>query len=164
MAALNKEQIVENILIDNYRKYYCLAFSYVHNEADALDIVQEGAYKAILKSDTLRNEEYAATWIYRIMLNEIFGFCRSRKASPLEDEMTGGSLLMSYDNSAGCADEIDLYNALEKLSEEERRILQLRFFQGLRLDEVSEVMGIKLSTVKSKLYRAIEKLRLSMSA
>lgn len=164
MAALKKEQIVENILIDNYRKYYCLAFSYVHNEADALDIVQEGAYKAILKSETLRNEEYAATWIYRIMLNEIFGFCRSRKASPLEDEMAGGSLLMSYDNSACCADEIDLYNAIKKLSEEEKKILQLRFFQGLRLDEVSEAMDMKLSTVKSKLYRAIEKLRLSMSA
>ena len=163
MAAINKEQIVENILIENYRKYYCLAFSYVHNEADALDIVQEGAYKAILKCETLKNEQYAATWLYRIMLNEIFGFCRSRKVSPLEDEMAGGSLLMSYDNSAGCADEIDLYNALEKLSEEERRILQLRFFQGLRLDEVSDVMGIKLSTVKSKLYRAIEKLRLTMS-
>ena len=71
---------------------------------------------------------------------------------------------MSYDNSAGCADEIDLYNALQELSEEERKILQLRFFQGLRLDEVSEVMGLKLSTVKSKLYRAIEKLRLTMSA
>ena len=42
-----KEQIVEKLLIENYEQYYRLAYSYVHNEADALDIVQEGAYKAI---------------------------------------------------------------------------------------------------------------------
>lgn len=163
MAQNRKEQAVENILIENYLKYYHLALGYVHNEADALDIVQEGAYKAILKCETLRNEQYAATWIYRIMLNEIFGFCRSRKASPLEDEMAGGSLLMSYDNSACCADEMDLYNALEKLSEEEKKIVQLRFFQGLKLEEVAEAMDLNLSTVKSKLYRTMEKLKLSMS-
>ena len=43
-----KEKIVEKLLIENYEQYYRLAYSYVHNEADALDIVQEGAYKAIL--------------------------------------------------------------------------------------------------------------------
>ena len=63
-----KEQIVEKLLIENYEQYYRLAYSYVHNEADALDIVQEGAYKAILKCDTLREVSFAGTWIYRIPL------------------------------------------------------------------------------------------------
>lgn len=44
-----KEQAVERALTEGYEKYYRLAYSYVHNEADALDIVQEAAYKAILK-------------------------------------------------------------------------------------------------------------------
>ena len=79
MLQTAKERAVENVLIENYRKYYHLALGYVHNEADALDIVQEGAYKAILKSETLRNEEHAATWIYRIMLNEVFSFCRNKR-------------------------------------------------------------------------------------
>ena len=39
----SREWLVEKILIENYEKYYRLAFSYVHNEADAMDIVQEGA-------------------------------------------------------------------------------------------------------------------------
>ena len=45
----SRELLVEKILIENYEKYYRLAFSYVHNEADAMDIVQEGACKAMLK-------------------------------------------------------------------------------------------------------------------
>lgn len=64
-----KEQKIEELLLENYNRYYRLAYSYVHNEADAADIVQNGAYKAIRNSDSLKNVEYAQTWIYRIMLN-----------------------------------------------------------------------------------------------
>lgn len=161
---LRKDQIIEMILTNDYEKYYWLAYGYVHNEADALDIVQEGAYKAILKSETLRNEEHAATWIYRIMLNEVFSFCRGKRDFFAENSIQMESYIGSYDNSAGCAEEMDLYNALERLSPDERKIVQLRFFQGLKLEEVAEAMGLNLNTVKSKLYRTIEKLRLSMSA
>ena len=63
MLSMGREQVIEKILIENYCRYYNLALSYVHNEADALDIVQEGAYKAFLKAETLRDEEYASTWI-----------------------------------------------------------------------------------------------------
>ena len=65
------EQCIEDILLENYDKYYRLAYSSTHNEADAEDIVQNGVYKAILYSDSLENPAYAKTWIYRIMLNEI---------------------------------------------------------------------------------------------
>ena len=93
MIQTAKERAVENVLIENYRKYYHLALGYVHNEADALDIVQEGAYKAILKSETLRNEEHAATWIYRIMLNEVFSFCRGKRDFFAENSIGDFSLI-----------------------------------------------------------------------
>ena len=48
-----KEQKIEELLLENYNRYYRLAYSYVHNEADAADIVQNGAYKAIRNSDSL---------------------------------------------------------------------------------------------------------------
>ena len=65
---------VEQILLSEYNRYFRLAMSFVHNEADAADIVQSGAYKAIRGSRALRKQEHAGTWIYRIMLNEIFRF------------------------------------------------------------------------------------------
>lgn len=79
MGNRKKEKIVEELLLSNYDQYYRLAYSYVHNDADAGDIVQNGAYKAIKNSGELQKEEYASTWLYRIMLNEIFRLCGQKK-------------------------------------------------------------------------------------
>ena len=67
-----QEDLIEQNLIENYSRYYRLAYSYVKNESDAMDIVQEAAYKAIYKSDTLKNEEYVGAWICRIVINEAY--------------------------------------------------------------------------------------------
>lgn len=77
-----KRDIIERLLLENYNKYYRLACSYVHNDADAGDIVQNGAYKAILNSNKLQDIEYAETWIYRIMMNEIFSKYREKETVP----------------------------------------------------------------------------------
>ena len=84
MKKKSNEEIVEEVILEQYKQYYRLAYSYVHNDADAEDIVQNGAYKALRSSNTLRNPEYAKTWVYRIMLNEIFNFLRQPKAVSYE--------------------------------------------------------------------------------
>ena len=87
MSDRKKEQAVEGALTEGYEKYYRLAYSYVHNEADALDIVQEAAYKAILKSDSLKEPQYVETWVYRIVVNEACSFLRNRKESADVEEI-----------------------------------------------------------------------------
>ena len=79
MKTTQKEKVIEQTLLNNYDKYYRLAKSYTHSNDDALDIVQTGAYRAILAGKKLKNEAFVETWIYRIMLNEIFRFCKSNK-------------------------------------------------------------------------------------
>ena len=53
MKDSEKETLVHEQLVNHYDKYYRIAYSYVFQEQDAMDIVQEGAYRAILKSDSL---------------------------------------------------------------------------------------------------------------
>ena len=53
MRASDKEALIHECLVQNYEKYYRMAYSYVFREQDAMDIVQEAAYRAILKSDLL---------------------------------------------------------------------------------------------------------------
>ena len=60
LSRKTKEKAVEDLLLQNYDQYYRLAYSYVHNEADAGDIVQNGAYKAIRSSSDLKEVRYAA--------------------------------------------------------------------------------------------------------
>ena len=149
-----KEQIVEKLLVENYEQYYRLAYSYVHNEADALDIVQEAAYKAILKSDSLQKTEYVETWVYRIVVNEACSLLRSRKESAdVEDVQV---------SSEDTYEDIDLRRAIEQLEPKDRAIVILRFFEDRQLDEIAKILDENLSTVKSRLYRVMKKLRLNL--
>lgn len=151
-----KEQKVEQVLLENYNSYYRLAYSYVHNEADAGDIVQNGAYKAILHSDSLKQEEYAATWVYRIMLNEIFRFLKKDKPISLDEIQVEYGKEDSYEN-------VDLRNALNAMPMEDKAVIELKYFEDLKLTEIAEVLGENVNTVKSRLYRGLKKLRLELA-
>lgn len=151
-----KEQKIEQILLENYNRYYRLAYSYVHNEADAGDIVQNGAYKAILNSDKLKKEEYAATWLYRIMLNEIFRFLKKEAPVSLDEiEVEMGR--------EDVYEDIDLRRALNRMAPEDKAVVELKYFEDMKFEEIAEVLGENVSTVKSRLYRSLKKLKLELS-
>lgn len=149
-----KDKCVEHILLSEYDRYFRLAMSFVHNEADAGDIVQNGAYKAIKGSHTLKNAEYAATWVYRIMLNEIFRFCKTPQHVPLEEIGESG-----YEDAY---EDFDLQKALDSLSKEDKAVVELRYFEDLKLEEIGEILQENVNTVKSRLYRSVKKLRIKL--
>ena len=157
MGKNRKEQAVESTLLANYEKYYRLALSYSRNETDACDIVQEAAYKAILKCESLKNIEYADTWIYRIVINEAYTFLKKRRTEENLDEIEEKNISAedAYEN-------LDLKQALERLDEKDRTIVVLRFFEDRRLDEIAEILDMNLNTVKSRLYRVMDRLKLAL--
>lgn len=146
-----KGEVIRRILLDNYESYYRLAFAYVHNEADAMDIVQEGAYRAMLKADELREERFAGTWVYRIMINEAKGYLRKNRRETGEPDEN-----LAAEES--CRD-MDLEAAVGRLPESERTLIVLRFYEDKQLSEIAEILQENLSTVKSRLYRTLKKLR-----
>ena len=151
-----KEHKIEQLLLENYNSYYRLAYSYVHNESDACDIVQNGAYRAILHSDTLRQEKYAATWIYRIMLNEIFRFVKKERPLSLDVVEAEQGKEDTYEN-------IDLQRALDMLPKEDKAVIELKYFEDMKLTEIAEVMNENVNTIKSRLYRGLKKLRVEFA-
>ncbi len=157
MREAEKEALVHECLVKNYEKYYRIAYSYTFQEQDAMDIVQEGAYRAILKSDSLKNPQYVDTWICRIMMNEAVRFLEQfrGRTAPMEEVPEKGS--------EDDREDLDLRQALLKLNEEERRIVILRYFEEEKLDNIARIMELKVNTVKSRLYRAVEKLKKYMT-
>ena len=155
----SRELLIEKLLIENYEKYYRLAFSYVHNEADAMDIVQEGAYKAMLKWESLEREDFAETWLYRIMLNEIFSMLRKRTRN--EESVADPDCLEEIPAETP-VDSLSLREALDQLPPKEKALVELRYFEDLKLEEIAEVLDENLSTVKSRLYRTLQKLRITL--
>lgn len=153
MGNRKKEKIVEELLLSNYDQYYRLAYSYVHNDADAGDIVQNGAYKAIKNSGELQKEEYASTWLYRIMLNEIFRLCGQKKT---EELLADAEEVQTED----CYEDIDLKRALFELPDEERIIVELKYFEDMKLDDIATILNENVNTIKTRLYRSLKKLRI----
>lgn len=149
------ENLINENLIKNYNKYYRLAYSYVHNESDAMDIVQEGAYKAILKSESLKSVEYIDTWIYRIMINEALGFLRKNKRESREIQEED---LISKDTYQ----DVDLRKSIDILPPTERAIITLRYFEDLEISQIAEIVDENINTVKTKLYRTLKKLQLKL--
>lgn len=67
---MNAEQELIRLVERNKEKYYRVAFAYVKNKDDALDIIHDTIVKALQKIDSLRKKEYLETWFYRILINE----------------------------------------------------------------------------------------------
>lgn len=153
------EELIQQTLIENYDRYYRLAFKFVHNEHDAMDVVQEGAYKAILKSDSLKEKAYANTWIYRIMVNEALGFLRAnRRETPNSDEQLYDAAVPHQD----VYEDEDLRLAIERLNATDKMIIVLRYFEDKKIETIADILGENTNTIKSRLYRTLKKLKLSL--
>ena len=81
MKSAMLQQKVENEILQSYQSLYRLAYSYVKNPDDAMDIVQESAYKAILHSDEMRNQDTIKGWLCRIVVNTSLDLLR--RLSPI---------------------------------------------------------------------------------
>lgn len=151
------KKLIEDIILKNYNQYYRVAYSYVYNEADASDIVQNGAYKALRNGHTLKNPKYAQTWVYRIMLNECFRYVKQSKLLSYEAIQDQNGLEVGYkeDNYAN----IDLQRALDTLPDKDKAIVILKYFEDKKLQEIAEIFDENDNTIKSRLYRSMKKLR-----
>ena len=151
-----KEKIIEKIICDKYNSYYRMAYSHVQNASDAEDIVQEGAYRAMKNSASLKQIQYAETWVYRIMLNEMYRHMSRNNTVGMDDYILEG--LETEDHY----ENIDLKRALEQLQETDRVIIQLKYFEDRKLEEIAEILELNVSTVKSRLYRGLRKLKVDL--
>lgn len=154
-----EKQIVDYVI--RYKEnHYRLAYSYVKNVDNALDIVQESILKAISSMDSLRNSNYIKTWFYRIVVNTSLDFLRRQKGVIVVDE----EILSQYDS--GVIDKyqnIDLQMALEDLPDKYRSVIVLRYFEDLKIEEIAEILDENTSTIKTRLYKALEKLHIKMN-
>jgi len=154
-----EEQIAE-YAVKHKENFYRLAYSYVKNADDALDIVQESVYKAISSMDSLKNPDYLKTWFYKIVVNTSLDFLRRQKRNVAVGEEILGSFDFGAVDSYG---DFDLQRALDNLPEKYRTIVVLRYFEDLKIDEIAEILNENVNTVKTRLYKSLEILRVKLS-
>lgn len=160
MGKDNLEKQIVDYVIKNKESHYRLAFSYVKNTDDALDIVQESIYKAISTLDTLKTPSYLKTWFYRILVNTSIDFLRKRKKLMVVDDITASNFNLSKVDDY---EDIDLQRALEELPVQYRSVVVLRFFEDLKIEEIAIILDENINTIKTRLYKALELLRIKMN-
>jgi RNA polymerase sigma-70 factor (ECF subfamily) len=136
---------------------YRVAYVYVKNQNNALDIVQDTACKSFSHIKNLKNAEYFKTWLIKITINCAVDFIRKeKKVIHLMPEHT--ELISTLD--CDLSTQITLNDLINKLTENEKSIVLLKFYYHHTFNEIAEILELPLGTVKTILYRSLEKLRM----
>lgn len=160
----NYQSLVEYIE-ENQNRFYLLAYSYVRNRDTALDVVQEAVYKALKSADKIKEVSAIKTWFYRILVNACLDELRISKRSVATDPADLTEQEMSEEQNhedLSRAELMDLYESIEQLEPKAKTIITLRYFEDMKLNDIAELLGENLSTVKSTLYRTLEYLKLQL--
>lgn len=158
---MNSAQELALFVENNQERFYRVAYTYVKSREDALDVIHDAIVKALQSYHTLRRPEYAKTWFYRILINECNSFLRkNRRLLSWEDGLAQQAAENLFDIYKD--EYIDLYAAVEKLSPDMKTVVVLRFFEEMKLEEIAEITSTNLNTVKSRLRRALNYLKLDM--
>lgn len=143
-------------LIKKHKIYlYKTAYSYVKNEADALEILQECTYRAMINIGKLKKINYFKTWIIRIVINCSLDFINNgNTVCTLNDEVK----LEVINSNISIDEKLDLYNAIDLLRDNYKTVIILKYFNDMTIENISGVMEIPQNTVKTYLRRAKDSL------
>ena len=153
-----RETRLTTFLVENQARFYRLAYSYLHSREEALDAVQTAVCKALEKQESLKDADAMRTWFYRILVNVCTDLLRQRKRVTLvpPEALDAGS----YEDPL--PEDGSLARRVNALPPEIASVIRLRFYEELSLQEISEVVNCPLSTVKTRLYTGLKKLRIQL--
>lgn len=148
-----------------YRHYFPKVYGYVAfripQQQDAEDVVADIFVKVLEGAFEYRGQGSLAAWIFRIAHNTVQSFYRQRKYAvlPLEDDLAGD--VEATPDKAMLQRERDeeLYRQIRALSERRQAVITLKFFGGLRNQDIAEVLKLDERTVASHLCRGLDDLR-----
>lgn len=149
-------QVIKEYIVENQNKFYRLAYSYTRNQEDALDAVQNAVCKILEHYKEIQNENAVRTWVYRIIVNESIRLLKEKKRQDWLKNNTDGEGV--YEERRFDVQD-DLYEQINNLDTETQTIIKLRFYEDLTLKEIAEITEMNLNTVKAKLYRGLQALK-----
>ncbi|HEY8568960.1 RNA polymerase sigma factor RpoE [Microbulbifer sp.] len=186
-ASPSDQQLVERVQKGDKRAFDLLVLKYQHkiaavvsryinDHAEVNDVVQEAFIKAYRALANFRGESAFYTWMYRIAINTAKNYLVSRSRRPpsydvdLEDAefYSGAEMLRDIDTPENqlFRDQLEatVHRAIRELPEDLRSAVTLRELEGLSYEEIAEVMGCPVGTVRSRIFRARESIDRAVQA
>ena len=152
------------LLMKRYEKLvYRIAFNYTRNPDSAMDITQDVFLKTHRKLDSFTGTGVFKAWLLRIARNESISWYRKHKNERMTEELTQGNApalrAVQEDDFARQEFQAVILSELQNLNERQRLAVSLRYFEEFSLREIAQVLDSSEGSVKSILFRSLEKLR-----
>jgi RNA polymerase sigma-70 factor, ECF subfamily len=185
LGNLSDEQLVEISVTENQeafgeivkrweRKIFALCYGMLNREDDARDAVQETFIAAFRNLANFRGDAKVSSWLHRIAVNQCLTKHRRTKVraeSYLEDETESNQHSFVAPMNEIPSNNFEQNNklmivrkAVNSLPEELKEVVVMKEFQELTFQQISEVLDLPLSTVKSRLYTALKQLRMKLES
>jgi RNA polymerase sigma factor (sigma-70 family) len=149
----------ENLVASHYEPLYQFAFSLTRDEAEACDLTQQTFYIWATKGHQLRDVSKVKTWLFTTLHREFLGLRRRQTRFPhIELDYAAAELPVVSPATINQLDVGQLLQMLDQLDEIYRAAIMLFYLEDHSYNEIAEILGIPLGTVKSRLTRGLEKL------
>lgn len=154
-----------SVIVDRHKdRVYNLAFRICCNHEEAEEISQDSFLKAYRALGSFKRKSSFSTWLYRIVYNTAISQVRAkrREVLSLEDfpadaeDFIGTGTTEEEDENEYRRSLLDF--AFQKISDEERSLITLHYYEDMSTEELSEITGISKSNIKVKLFRARQKM------
>ncbi|MBT9153192.1 MAG: RNA polymerase sigma factor SigV [Firmicutes bacterium] len=158
MAKRGDQTAFTELILEKKSSLYRIAYSYTRNREDAFDVVSDAVYKAYLSLNKLNEPSQFYTWLTRILINCALNLRKANGRLVLIDKALSRETDAREDQDAL----IDLYQAIDTLGEPEKTIIILKYLEDMTIEQVAAVMNSPVGTIKTRLNRALQELRLEL--
>lgn len=136
---------------------YKTGLSFLKNEEEALEAIQEVTYRAYKNIRKIREPAYFKTWLMRIMINHCQDQLKKKKREVLNED---------YIQAQGVSEShaaLEVEDVLQSLDSRSREMLTLKYLHGLKIKEIAYAMDCPEGTIKTWLHKALQEMRTKFS-
>jgi RNA polymerase sigma-70 factor, ECF subfamily len=151
------------------RPIYALAYRVIGREEDARDVCQDTFLRAYRALPGFKGQAKFSSWLYRIALNLCRDWIRRQRRAPVSqmpEDIDATELAAATEPTESIEDLVArrelsaiVEHAMAGLSEEQRTAIILKEYHGMTFQEIADLQGCPLSTVKTRLYQGLSQLR-----
>ena len=170
----NEEEIIEQLhdpkrcqaafgkVIEQYSQgLYWQIRRMVFNHDDANDILQNTFLKAWSNIDNFRGNAKLSTWLYKIAINESITFInkeRARNEASIDDDSFLLNNIESDQYFDGDEAQVKLQRAINSLPEKQRLVINMRYYDEMKYEDMSEILGTSVGALKASYHHALKKI------
>lgn len=164
LAKAGDMQAFQRLVELNSGKMYGTAYRIVRNKEQAEDCVQEAFLKMHIKLDTFNQQSKFSTWLYSVTVNVALDMLRKNakhmQCSDYDFDQIASSESNAPEKAAWLKNLSSVTaNAVNLLNDDLRVAFILRHYEGRSIEEISQILDLNASTVKSRIFRAVGRLR-----